>query len=95
MGYLEENLLSQDSFSKTISSIKGFKKLPPKKEVSVEIDDECGIFDMKSDFDIITGSASDSFFDAFKRNSKSVQDMAEKLELERDKLFFAKQLENL
>lgn len=95
MGFLEENQQYLDSFSKTICSIKKFEELPDNKEYVVDTDD-CGMFDMKSDFDIVTGKYSLEFYDAFGGENADVkmEEFREKLKLLRERFLFEKQLES-
>lgn len=88
MGFVEENLLAEDSFSKLMCSIEKFEELPPKRRKSIDTDNS-GMFDMKTDFDIVTGKYARGFFQPFLgENNKESERIKEKLKLLKERYLF-------
>jgi hypothetical protein len=88
MGFIEENLLAEDSFSKLMCSIDKFEELPPKRKKSVDTGKR-GMFDMESDLDIVTGEYARGFFQPFLgENNKESERIKEELRLLKERYLF-------
>lgn len=88
MGYYEENVLPEDSFSKAICSIEKLEKPRRSEEHSIPIS-PFGMYEMTKRYDIVKGRLADGFFDALgPADGKKYQRFKEKIRLLRERIMF-------